>query len=92
MTAVIFNLPVSVRTLLELMEASTGHPYYAAELQKLTGYTKPTVLGALDRIHEAGFVQMRQESVAEDTNRAPRNYYTLTPHGVAALRLHAPST
>ena len=92
MTAVIFNVPVSVRTVLELMEASTGHPYYAAELEKLTGCTKPTVLGVLNRIHEAGFVQMEREFVAEDTKRAPRNYFTLTPHGVAALRLQDPST
>ena len=90
MTAVIYT--GSVQTVLRLMEESTAHLYYAAELQGVTGLSKPTVSKVLGTLCERGVLRKQPERVAYFMDRAPRIYYELTPFGVSALRLTPPST
>jgi DNA-binding PadR family transcriptional regulator len=74
------------------MESSTAHLYYAAELASTTGQSKPTVYKALNTLCEAGIIYGTEEIVSEDTNRAPRINYELTPLGLSFLRLTPMST
>jgi len=81
----------SVRTILSLMEASTGHLYYAAELEDAAALSKPTVLNTLDKLCEAGFLYPKPESDIAFRDRPPRIHYELTPLALSALRLIEPS-
>lgn len=82
----------SVHTILMRMQSSTTHLYYAAELASTTSQSKPTVYKALNALCEAGIIYGTEESVAEDTNRAPRINYELTPLGLSFVRLMPAST
>jgi DNA-binding PadR family transcriptional regulator len=79
----------SVRTVLGLMEKSTGHRYYAAELCEITEYSKPTIYRTLATIKSAGFATAQEEDLDFCAKRAPRigyeptqcflNFYRMTP-------------
>jgi DNA-binding MarR family transcriptional regulator len=80
-----------VQTVLKLMEGSTATLYWAAELQRQTDLSKPTVQWALDRLSEAGYVHKSTEKEAF-LNHPTRTFCELTPFALAALRLMPPST
>jgi DNA-binding MarR family transcriptional regulator len=82
----------SVRAVFELMESSTADRYYRTQLIEVTGYTGPTIDKATGALCKAGFVRREQECTYEDTNRAPRIYYSLTPKGLYTVRLQDSST
>jgi hypothetical protein len=85
----IFDTP-SKRSMLSVMEASTGHLFYAAELVAVTGYSKTTVLSNLKEFHEAGVVRAIPEATV--WNRASRINYELTPLVLNAVRVVSGST
>ena len=76
----------SVRTVLSLLEKSTGHHYYGAELERKTGLSKPTVIRALNALEGARFIDTRKES------SSARLYCELTSRALAAIRLTHPSS
>jgi len=82
----------SVTAVLQLMEASTGHPYYVNELADKTGFSKQQMISVVAYLHERGVVDKKPEFVDEYTNRGARNYITLTPFGLSACRLTPLST
>jgi DNA-binding MarR family transcriptional regulator len=82
----------SVCKVLQLMQASTGHLYWPAEMQRESGLSKPTVSEVFTKLSEAGFVRKHPEPRAFHMDHPPRTFYELTDHGLAAIRLIAPST
>jgi hypothetical protein len=77
-----------VRAVFELMEASTAHQYYRAELIDVTGYSGPTIDKATSALYETGFVRREQKHVDELTNRATANLL----HADAKRSLHSQVT
>ena len=77
--------------MLRTMEESTGTLYWAAEMQRKTRLSKPTVSRAFDKLSEAGLVQKSTETAAQ-LDHPPRTFYELTPYGLAAIRLLPLST
>jgi hypothetical protein len=78
-------------TMLSLMEGSTGFEYWAAEMQRRAGISKPTAKKWFDRFYEVGLV--REVGEKSFTLKHPeRNLYVLTPLGVDVLRLFKEST
>jgi DNA-binding PadR family transcriptional regulator len=77
----------SMRTILTLMVKSTGHRYYAAELHRITGISKPTIYKTLATAKSARFVDAQEEDLGFCPKRAPRICYTPTQYGIDAVRL-----
>jgi len=81
------------RTVLGLLLSSTAHKFYISELAACTGLARNTVCSILDRLESAELVVRKKERFEYDhPARAARVYYTLDPHNIHHLRLHAPST
>ncbi|MFI6483753.1 PadR family transcriptional regulator [Nonomuraea sp. NPDC050663] len=53
---------------------------------KATRRNGPTVYRALDRLHEAGWIERRWEELEPDNPGPRRRYYSLTGEGVPAAR------
>jgi predicted transcriptional regulator len=77
----------SVRAVLSVIEKSTDHRYYAAELQRETGLSKQAVLQVLATIESARFVDRHTERMGSHRDRAPRIYYEASQYFLDAVRL-----
>ncbi|MFI6485181.1 PadR family transcriptional regulator [Nonomuraea sp. NPDC050663] len=53
---------------------------------KATKRNGPTVYRALDRLHEAGWIERRWEELEPDNPGPRRRYYSLTGEGIPAAR------
>ncbi len=79
----------AVSSILKVMQASSGHRYYAAELERQTGLSKPAVAEACDQLCEAGITSKSSETAAqaEQSGLPARVFYELTSDGLAFIRL-----
>jgi hypothetical protein len=77
----------SAFAVLSLMEKSTDHRYYAAELQDITEYSKTAILNTLATIRSAGFAAPRKEEWGTYHGRAPRTYYEPTQYFLNVWRM-----
>jgi hypothetical protein len=78
-------------TMLSLMEGSTERAFWAAEVQRQTGVTRPTAQKYFKLFYELELVREVMEDSFSLKNPA-RKRYELTPQGVFLIRLHKEST
>jgi hypothetical protein len=90
MTALIFT--PAARTILSMMEASTGHRFYAAEFLAASTHSKPTILRTLRQLSDAKIIDRQPEPDISFRDRPPRIYYEYTPWALSAIRLIPTST
>jgi hypothetical protein len=85
-TYTIFSpVPMSI---MRLMEASTAHLPYAAEIEEAIGSDKKAVLRAVHALSDAGIIRGVEEAyVPENEFRAPRINYEYTPRGLSMVRM-----
>ncbi len=81
----------SVSRIVQVTQTSTGHRYYAKELQDETGLSKPRLSWALNKLTKAGYMHKQSEPADYLLKRAPRVYYEWTDYGLGAIRLIPPS-
>jgi DNA-binding PadR family transcriptional regulator len=77
----------SVRAVLSVMEKSTDHRYYAAELARAAGLSEATTYKVLATLESARFVDKQKERLGSYADRAPRIYYEPTQYFLDAYRL-----